>query len=116
MNKSTFSKSICLFFFFLSSISFFSAHAQVNDECINAIELNVGNTCNYLQYTNFGATASQGVPAPGCASYQGGDVWFKAVIPANGTLELNSNNGDITDGGMAVYTGNCNSYIDCMRR
>jgi hypothetical protein len=109
MNKSTFSKSVCLFFFFLSSISFFSAHAQVNDECINAIELNVGNTCNYLQYTNFGATASQGVPAPGCASYQGGDVWFKAVIPANGTLELNSNNGDITDGGMAVYTGNCNS-------
>jgi hypothetical protein len=94
MNNSTLSKITILFLFFVSFAGL-SAHSQVNDECINAVELNVGTTCNYLQYTTFGATASQGAPAPGCASYQGGDVWFKAVIPANGTLELNSNIGDI---------------------
>lgn len=53
-----------------------------NDECSGAIPLTVGATCTFTQYTNAGATGSAGAPAPGCASYSGGDVWFSVVVPA----------------------------------
>ena len=49
-----------------------------NDDPCNATPLTVGATCNYVQYTNDQATATAGVPAPGCASYSGetsGSVW-----------------------------------------
>lgn len=83
--------------------------AQINDDCANAVLLTVGSNCSFTQYTTLGATGSSGVPNPTCADYQGGDVWFKAVVPANGTLELSCLAGDITDGGMALYTGTCGS-------
>ncbi|MFT3981552.1 MAG: gliding motility-associated C-terminal domain-containing protein [Ferruginibacter sp.] len=71
--------------------------------------------CNYQQYTNEGATASAGVPAPGCASYNGADVWFKVVVPCSGNLTFNTNTGVVTDGGMAIYRGSCGSLtlIEC---
>jgi len=50
------------------------------------------------------ATATTGVPAPGCASYNGGDVWFKVVVPPSGGLIFDTNTGVVTDGGMALYT------------
>lgn len=86
-----------------------------NDECSGAIPLTVGATCTFAQYTNAGATASAGVPAPGCASYAGGDVWFSVVVPAGGTVILDSNTGVITDSGMAIYSGTCGSLtlIEC---
>lgn len=86
-----------------------------NDECANAIPLTVGTSCNYVQYTNASATASSGVPAPGCASYSGGDVWFSVVVPANGRLIIDSQTGVLTDGGMAIYSGTCGALtlIDC---
>ncbi|MFN8287186.1 MAG: gliding motility-associated C-terminal domain-containing protein [Chitinophagales bacterium] len=76
----------------------------VNDEPCNAIALNVSSSCNFTQYTNASATASAGIPAPGCANYQGGDVWFTVVVPASGNLVLDGLQGVITDGAMAVYT------------
>ncbi|MFM7710917.1 MAG: hypothetical protein ACKO5C_08385, partial [Ferruginibacter sp.] len=86
------------------------AQAPPNDNCNNAIALPVGTACNYVQYTNANATASNNAPAPGCASYSGGDVWFTAVVPAGGSLIINTNTGVVTDGGMALYTGtNCNN-------
>ena len=58
-----------------------------------------------------------GVPAPGCASYNGGDVWFSAVVHANGNLNIETSTGAITDGGMALYTApNCNgpfTLVEC---
>lgn len=62
-----------------------------------------------------GATASANVPAPGCASYTTGDVWFSAVVPANGNLIINTLAGATTDGGMAAYRGTCTNLtlISC---
>ena len=82
-----------------------------NDNPCTAIPLTVGATCTFTQYTNAGATATAGVPAPSCSSYLGGDVWFSIVVPANGILNFNSNTGIITDGGMALYSGTCSGTL-----
>lgn len=54
-----------------------------------------------------GATATAGIPDPGCASYSTGDIWFSFIAPANGLANIStaagSGGGAITDGGMAVY-------------
>ena len=86
-----------------------------NDECSGAIPLTVGTSCSFTQYTNASATASSGIPAPGCASYSGGDVWFSVVVPASGRLIIDTQTGSVTDGGMAIYSGTCGSLslIEC---
>jgi hypothetical protein len=75
-----------------------------NDNPCGATPLTVGTTCTYVTSTTLNALATSGVPAPGCASYNGGDVWFSAVVPASGRIIFDSNTGGITDGGMALYT------------
>ncbi len=86
-----------------------------NDECTGAISLTPTTTCNYATYSNAGATASAGVTAPGCASYSGGDVWFSAVVPATGQLDIDLQTGSVTDSGIAFYSGSCGalSLLDC---
>jgi hypothetical protein len=86
-----------------------------NDECSGAIALTVGATCSFTQYTNTSATASAGAPAPGCSLYSGGDVWFSAVVPAGGRIIIDTDDAVITDGGMAIYSGNCGALtlIEC---
>lgn len=81
--------------------------APANDECATAIALPVTTSCAYLNYTNAFATASSGIPAPGCANYLGGDVWFTATVPANGILTVDMQTGVMLDSGMAFYTGSC---------
>ena len=84
-----------------------------NDDCIDAIALTVATTCTPVIGTNFGATSSEiadaTIPAPGCASYLGDDVWFSVVVPPSGDLEIETYEDDlsITDGGMAIYSGTC---------
>ena len=86
-----------------------------NDEPCDALPIAVNSSCNFTTYSNAGASASVGAPAPGCASYSGGDVWFSATVPASGNLIFDSNTGVITDGGMAIYRGSCNALtlIEC---
>ena len=81
--------------------------APINDECINAISLTVASTCTYSTYSNANATSSLGIPVPGCANYAGGDVWFKAVVPASGILNIDMQTGVILDSGLALYSGTC---------
>lgn len=85
------------------------------DEPCGATPLSVGTSCNYSTFDNSTATATQGAPAPGCANYLGGDVWFTVVVPASGSLNINTQAGVITDAGMAIYSGNCGNLtlIDC---
>lgn len=83
----------------------------INDECINAIPLTVTSACSYATYSNVNGTASSGIPAPGCSSYSGGDVWFSAVVPVTGILTVDTQTGVILDGGMAFYTGTCGSLV-----
>ena len=80
-----------------------------NDEPCNATPLTVNTTCSYVNGTNALATASAGVPAPGCAGYSGGDVWFTAIVPASGNLYITTQANVMTDGGMAIYSGTCNN-------
>ena len=86
----------------------------VNDNCTNATVLTPGGVfaTNPLVGTNQFASASVGAPAPGCASYSGGDVWYSLVVPTSGniTIESATNAGTaITDTGLAVYSGTCGS-------
>jgi len=90
-----------------------------NDMCSSAEMLTVSNSCNPTTGTNQGATDS-GAGNPGCAYYQGGDIWYTFTVPnaVGNTLvvETSSVSGsDVHDTGMAVYTGDCNnlSLVEC---
>ncbi|MCP9753245.1 gliding motility-associated C-terminal domain-containing protein [Ferruginibacter sp. HRS2-29] len=80
-----------------------------------ATEVIPGNTCSYTTYTNLNAPGFPGAPAPGCAGYSGGDVWFKVTVPCGGRLIFDTQEGDLTDGGMAIYSGTCGALtlIEC---
>ncbi|MBD0832009.1 putative metal-binding motif-containing protein, partial [Aestuariibaculum sediminum] len=83
-----------------------------NDDCSTAISLSLGVTCSSILGSN-NATSSEDIdttiPGAGCASYQGNDVWFKVTVPSSGNIviETRESDGSITDGGLAVYTGDC---------
>src|SRR3989344_2615593 len=83
--------------------------SMTNDDPCSAISLTVGATCSYTAGTTVGSTNTAGVPAPGCASYSGPDVWYSFVVPASGSVQLDSSPGTTTDGGMAIYSGACGS-------
>jgi gliding motility-associated-like protein len=90
----------------------FNSYAQpINDDACAPITLTVSATCNYQTFTNAGATASPGVPVPGCSSYLGGDVWFQVVVPAGGALIFDTQIGVVLDAGMALYSGDCNNLV-----
>ncbi|SHI73220.1 Por secretion system C-terminal sorting domain-containing protein, partial [Hymenobacter daecheongensis DSM 21074] len=98
-----------------------AALPPTNDECATATTLPVqsGLTCqNQLTGTNVGATGSTGIPAPGCSSYSGGDVWYVVTVPAGGTLTLETDQdsgSNLDDTGLAVYSGTCGALtvVDC---
>jgi len=89
----------------------------INDEPCKAIELTPTNTCSYTTYTTEAATATTGtgIPAPGCASYLGADVWFKVKVPFSGQLTFTTKELVIKGAGMALYTGTCSNMklISC---
>ncbi len=84
-----------------------------NDEPCTAALLTVDYECNYQQFHTFGATDSP-YPDPECSNYAGGDVWFKVVVPCEGELQIDTRQGIITDGGMAVYSGSCNGTLNLL--
>ncbi len=85
-----------------------------NDPC-SATSLTVNTICNPINATNLGATNSV-VPTPSCSyNYTGGDVWFSAVVPASGLLEVDfqQSSPGFLDGGIALYTGtDCNNLTE----
>ncbi len=96
--------------------------APANDECAGALPLPVqfGTTCQTQTVgDNTAATGSVGPPAPTCASYQGGDLWYALTIPVGGTLTVTTDaptaGSPITDTGMSIYSGTCGNLveIDC---
>lgn len=106
-------KKITLFFLAFGLV-FQTALGQADDPC-SASALPVNLTCSFNTFTTAGATATGGVPAPGCANYVSSDVWFTVTVPASGHLIFDTNSGVITDGGMAIYTGTCGSLtlVEC---
>jgi hypothetical protein len=84
-----------------------SSAAPPNDNPCSATAIPVNTSCVLTNTTNLNATNTAGVTAPGCANYSGGDVWFTVVIPASGSLNLETYANSLSDGGMAVYSGTC---------
>ncbi len=80
-----------------------------NNNCLDAIALNVGNSCNFTTYTNDFATPEDiSIAAnPSCGAFRGADVWFTAVVPASGALriEKTTNFSQTT-----LYTGTCGNF------
>ena len=89
-----------------------------NDDPCTAIELDASSgTCSYTTGDLTNSTGS-GVANPGCANYGGQDVWYYAIVPAGGEIEVSTNTvgGGITDGGLAIYSGSCDgtlTLLDC---
>lgn len=80
-----------------------------NDDPCGAISLTLGSTCTLTSRTTVGATATSGVPDPGCGGYSGSDVWYRFVAPSTGLVTLRTTSGSLTNMGMAVYSATaCN--------
>ncbi len=61
------------------------------------------DTANCIVVNNSG-TPGSGVD-PGCANYQGGDLWFSMVVPASGNLSVATfDGGGLNDTGLAIWT------------
>src|SRR6185436_6372903 len=87
-----------------------TSNAQpANDDCTTATLLTTGSSCSFINYSSVGATTSTGVPAPSCGGYSGGEVFFKAVVPASGSIRIEVANGIGINTQFAVYTGICGS-------
>ncbi len=86
------------------SLCIWSPTPPPNDEPCAAIALPVNTSCSATAGNNSNGTATSGIPAPGCASYSGGDVWFTFVAPANGVTTVSTTAGGLTDSGLAIYS------------
>lgn len=73
-------KYIFIFPFVLFMVRAWAQPAN-NNPC-GAIVLPVNTTCVNTPGTNVAATNTPGLPAPGCANYNGQDVFFSFVVPA----------------------------------
>jgi gliding motility-associated-like protein len=96
-----------------------------NDQPCNAVQLPpVTSNCQYLEFSNVGATATMTAPTPatcvgGGAPQIGGfnaataDVWFAITVPVSGHINItnkpNMGAGSINDGVMALYSGTCSA-------
>ncbi len=78
-----------------------------NDEACNATPLNVLLTCNYDTYSNTNASSSLFMNQPSCANYVNNDVWFSVVVPSTGMVVIDTQAGDVTNSGVAIYEGDC---------
>lgn len=87
-----------------------------NDDPCGAVPLDINNGCAYTNATTAGATNSS-VANPSCGGYNGEDVWFVILVPANGSVIIDSDQGSLDNMSMSVYSApNCNgpfNEVDC---
>ncbi len=88
-----------------------------NDDCSGTIPLTVGNsvTSNAVTVDLGGATDSSTAPSPNCSGYEGGDVWYSAIVPTSGNLTIETFGVNNWDTVLEVYSGDCTNlnYMDC---
>lgn len=88
-----------------------------NDEPCGATALTVNTSCTTTAGTTISATATTGIPAPGCATYSTADVWYSFVAPATGVANIQTTAGTMTDNGIALYSatacGGTFTLIEC---
>ncbi|MBK9385642.1 MAG: PKD domain-containing protein [Planctomycetes bacterium] len=78
-----------------------------NDECINAIPINLGSNGSF---SNVGATDNPLDPAWPCAS-GGSDVWFSLTLACPLSIDINTCAGTNFDTALEVFTGTCGSLV-----
>lgn len=61
-------------------------------------------SCNFGAVSNVGATTTPGIPAPGCGTYVGGDVWLTVTVPASGNIIIDGDPATLLNIAMAAYT------------
>ncbi|MCX6258506.1 MAG: SprB repeat-containing protein [Bacteroidia bacterium] len=114
MNRST-QNLFSLIFLFLSIE--FNLSAQSDIPCsapfVNVEPVN----CNFQTYTTTGFTyqsdaANGGVPSCASPGANQPDVWFRFIVPLSGSVCITTTEGTITDGGMSLYHGNCNTLTE----
>lgn len=81
--------------------------APANDTPCGAFALPVNYGCLMTTYSNASATTGA-TPASSCGAATN-DVWFTAVMPASGPLQIDMLAGSMTNATMAIYTGACGS-------
>lgn len=80
-----------------------------NNTPCSAAELPLGSDCSMALGHNVGATATTGIPNPGCASYIGADVWYRFTAPEDPKVTFRTTAGSLNNIGMAVYSATaCN--------
>jgi hypothetical protein len=82
-----------------------------NDTCATAVPLNVGGTfaSQVVTGTVLGGTNTNGI-VPSCQSAVSADVWYSIVVPASGTLTIETQedaSNSITDSVLAAFSGTC---------
>lgn len=100
-----------LYIFWISAICF-TVGAQSNTPCTAPPVLTPSAVCTNTNGTTVGATyqndaANGGTPS--CGVPGAADVWYQFVAPASGSVSITTAAGTITDGAMALYSGNCPS-------
>jgi hypothetical protein len=82
-----------------------------NDDCANAINIPIWNTCNNVNGNIAGATLSSGVslslPCTGTVAY---DIWYKfTAVNTTATVSLSGLGANFTSAGLQVFSGTCGS-------
>ena len=88
----------------------------LNDECTGSQLLTVGGVYadNPVQTSNLYATTSPQATPTTCFGYNGGDIWFKTVVPASGNLTIETgvtNASTGIDTVVTAYSGDCTNLV-----
>ncbi len=91
--------------------------APANDDADAPVMLTVDAlSCTSGGITSTTISATDSGVDHSCANYQGGDVWFSAVVPNSGTITIETSNvsGSFSDAGMSAYSDSQGlNEIDC---
>jgi hypothetical protein len=82
----------------------------VNNNCENATYVPAGMVCQVDTFTNAYSTQEDTVaPKPTCGFYEGGDVWFKTVMPSSGAIRVEVD-GIGSNPQFELYEGSCGLF------
>ncbi|MBK8600576.1 MAG: T9SS type A sorting domain-containing protein [Flavobacterium sp.] len=89
-----------------------------NDDCSGAIEITAGGTISSFPVagSTVSATNSVGLPALSCvATNRSNDVWYSVVVPASGSLTIETAPAPgtvMTDSVLTIFSGTCGSLVE----
>ncbi|MCB0524477.1 MAG: gliding motility-associated C-terminal domain-containing protein [Lewinellaceae bacterium] len=109
MNKMITIRTSWLLLLLVGSLGFLRAQAPINDECINAIQIdNPSSYCSDINSSNISATPSVGVNSA-CLNFLVHDVWFSFVAPST-SLEIVLSSpifSTLSGPAIGLYSGTC---------